>query len=62
MCGPHEVWNDCGPHNYCVRTCANLGDMLLCPPTCVEGCFCEDGFARNSDGNCVLADACPIKL
>ncbi|EAT48604.1 AAEL000356-PA [Aedes aegypti] len=55
---PNEVYLICG--SLCERTCTNLYDCDLCPAVCVSGCFCKDGYVRDSLGTCIPACDCPI--
>ena len=42
--------------NPCTEpSCENLTD---CHQTCVNGCFCKDGYYKRFDGECVLLDHC----
>lgn len=53
-----EYYTDCG--TACPITCENKDNPpLFCTANCVVGCFCEDGYVRNSDGECVLPTNCP---
>ncbi len=46
----------------CARTCLDPQGRKFCGnPTPNEGCFCRDGFVRNSAGNCVPLDQCGCK-
>ncbi|UYV78422.1 hypothetical protein LAZ67_16001302 [Cordylochernes scorpioides] len=55
---PHEVYLTCG--SSCPDTCDNYNDTSrVCTLQCVQGCFCEKGYVRNSKGDCVLPSQCP---
>lgn len=55
----NEEFKTCG--SACPATCENMGDRnLICNRQCVHGCFCKDGFVRDSNTNqCVLPQECP---
>lgn len=56
--GSHEVYDDCG--SACPATCDNYnGPASPCIDVCVEGCFCEAGYVKNSADICVLPSECP---
>jgi len=52
----HEVYNACG--TACPLTCDNYNTPPACTEQCVPGCYCEDGYFRNSKGNCVTKSEC----
>ncbi len=55
----NEKYNDCG--TACPLTCDNYNDDIACTRQCVQGCFCETGYVRNGDGDCVLPRECKPK-
>ncbi|KFM77647.1 Zonadhesin, partial [Stegodyphus mimosarum] len=55
-CGKHEVYKQCG--SACPPTCANQGRVQSCTQQCISGCFCKDGFVRNSEGQCIKPEEC----
>ncbi|XP_050076022.1 chymotrypsin inhibitor-like [Anopheles maculipalpis] len=60
-CGENEVFQRCG--TACERTCSNGEEWdKPCKLPCVDKCFCQDGFLRNGDGNCVRAWRCNPNL
>ncbi|CAF0960935.1 unnamed protein product [Rotaria sordida] len=59
ICGPNEEYNRCG--TQCEQTCNNIDrSQHLCNHMCAIGCFCIDGYVRQSDKNslCVRINAC----
>ncbi|XP_055930162.1 zonadhesin-like [Argiope bruennichi] len=58
VCGENEEFKECG--TACPATCTNPNQPRDCPKTCVKGCFCRDGFVRDSTGKCVLLQFCPV--
>ncbi|XP_044744019.1 zonadhesin-like [Chrysoperla carnea] len=59
LCGKNEKF-DCG--SACDTECATLGQP--CPIQnikCNEKCYCIDGYARNSKGECIPINECPKK-
>lgn len=56
---PHESFTDCG--TACPLKCENVNNPpLFCTSNCVVGCFCDEGYVRNSNGDCVLKEECPV--
>ncbi|KAJ3544094.1 hypothetical protein NM208_g3234 [Fusarium decemcellulare] len=53
--GKNEVYNSCG--TACPLTCEEP-DPRPCTLQCVAGCFCKNGFIRNSAGACVKPSQC----
>ncbi|KAM3957954.1 zonadhesin [Aphomia sociella] len=53
-CGPHQVFKIC---ENCEKTCSNPNP--ICPAQCTKGCFCDDGFYKSPNGNCVKLEDCP---
>lgn len=57
-CGLNEIYKECG--NYCERSCKNLnGDSNCQVLACKAGCFCDDGYVRDSRGSCISQQRCP---
>ncbi|KAH7712531.1 chymotrypsin inhibitor-like protein [Aphelenchoides avenae] len=52
-CGDHEHYSDCG--TACEPKCygKHIRVPEMCTMQCVQGCFCDDGYARDSKGRCV---------
>lgn len=52
-----EVWTLCG----CSESCADQGTQLICPTECPSTgyCACKEGFAKNSNGQCIPQSECP---
>ncbi|XP_044591895.1 chymotrypsin inhibitor-like isoform X1 [Cotesia glomerata] len=50
-CGPNAEWKSCG--SACAPTCESPNQLGVCIAVCVSGCFCEEGYLRESDGTCV---------
>ncbi|CAF3853315.1 unnamed protein product [Rotaria sordida] len=59
---PNEIYETCG--TACPTTCEdviNLNPDKLCTLQCVSGCFCQEGFVRESEtptSRCVKAEEC----
>uniref|UniRef100_A0A0N5A4X2 TIL domain-containing protein n=1 Tax=Parastrongyloides trichosuri TaxID=131310 RepID=A0A0N5A4X2_PARTI len=54
-CEQNEKWNECG--NACENSCND--EKVICPAICGPGaCVCEQGFVRNTDGECILKSEC----
>ena len=60
ICGENQVYNSCGKSacqattNYCnvdVATCESSVE-------CTDGCYCDEGFLLNEDGDCVSDTMC----
>ncbi|CAG2106388.1 unnamed protein product [Medioppia subpectinata] len=45
---PGELITNCG--TSCPKTCANLGQKMMCTMGCVTGCFCQLGLVRDYKG------------
>ncbi|XP_076174620.1 uncharacterized protein LOC143150319 [Ptiloglossa arizonensis] len=54
-CPENEIWNECG--SACPSSCENP-EPRICIQVCSSGCFCKDGFLRNSEGQCVDRNQC----
>ena len=57
VCKTNEMFTLCG--TPCSETCEGQ-EGQQCPDVCQVGCFCKQGFVRNSAGNCVPAATCAI--
>uniref|UniRef100_A0A182IL73 Uncharacterized protein n=1 Tax=Anopheles atroparvus TaxID=41427 RepID=A0A182IL73_ANOAO len=56
-CGENETFQRCG--TGCERRCDNPDDWNTpCELPCVDKCFCNEGFLRHVDGECVRAWRC----
>ncbi|XP_026732934.1 mucin-5B-like isoform X2 [Trichoplusia ni] len=53
-CREHQVYKQC---ETCEKTCSNPNPK--CPTPCAMGCFCEEGFVKSPNGQCVRLDDCP---
>ena len=54
-CGANEEFQDCG--TSCEDTCAE--PAKFCFEVCVEGCFCREGYIRQSEnGPCIREEEC----
>ncbi|CAF1092511.1 unnamed protein product [Adineta ricciae] len=60
QCSKHEVYTTCG--SACPLTCEDVINNTNKPCTlqCVQGCFCEEGYVRdtNKRGACIKRDKC----
>ncbi|XP_054162915.1 zonadhesin-like [Oppia nitens] len=57
-CSDNEVFNKCG--DRCKQSCDHQTLKTTCPPNkCSAGCFCVDGYFKDSFGNCVKLEDCP---
>uniref|UniRef100_A0A0M3J5U6 TIL domain-containing protein n=1 Tax=Anisakis simplex TaxID=6269 RepID=A0A0M3J5U6_ANISI len=56
QCGPNEQFNACGTE--CPRFCGRE-EPVICPPSCVKGCFCKDGYILDREnGVCIPETQC----
>ncbi|XP_055677618.1 zonadhesin-like [Lutzomyia longipalpis] len=53
--GANEVYR---VYNYCWESCAGDPDVCFTIPS-VYGCYCEEGYKRDANGNCVDENTCP---
>ena len=53
--GENEEYNFCG--SACPAVCGVDGPDA-CITLCVEGCFCADGYIRDTNGDCISEDEC----
>lgn len=55
-CPANETYSSCG--SACPGTC-DVPQIQFCTENCVSGCFCDEGFLRNTNTNqCVLKEDC----
>lgn len=52
----NEVYDGCG--TACPLSC-DVPFVDTCTEQCVEGCFCEDGYVRDYNDDCILIEECP---
>ncbi|KAL1485155.1 hypothetical protein MTO96_001007, partial [Rhipicephalus appendiculatus] len=57
-CGTGEVWKECQSSRCAELTCANPRPPTQCTSDCVTGCFCSNGFYRDSLRRCVPRHLC----
>jgi len=58
-CGGNETYSHCG--SECSRKCFDQMKKKFCPTICLRGCFCNEGYLRDShDGKCVLPNDCYV--
>lgn len=58
-CGANERLNECGPVDYCEKSCQNpYLDNVDCPDTCITKCVCISGYRRDSKRNCIPKAEC----
>ena len=53
---PNSSYNSCG--SACEPICGKV-TPLFCAENCVAGCFCKDGFIKDSTGVCIPIEKCP---
>nr|XP_026487984.1 SCO-spondin-like [Vanessa tameamea] len=53
-CGAHQVYSSC---RRCDKTCSDPNPP--CNSSCIAGCFCDDGYLKAPDGQCILLKNCP---
>ncbi|UYV78772.1 hypothetical protein LAZ67_16002695 [Cordylochernes scorpioides] len=46
---PNEQYFTCG--SACQHNCSNYNEKIICSERCVFGCFCFEGYVRESDDN-----------
>ncbi|CRK87701.1 CLUMA_CG001491, isoform A [Clunio marinus] len=56
-CGENEHFISCG--TICSDSCDLHGLPRTCIDTCVNKCFCKEGFSRDRNGNCIPEHECP---
>lgn len=58
-CGGNETYTNCGTE--CSRKCFDEMKKHFCPTICLRGCFCNEGFQRDShNGKCVAPQDCYV--
>ncbi|XP_077285711.1 uncharacterized protein LOC143910936 [Arctopsyche grandis] len=64
-CGPNEILNSCPKYGTSDSDCDAVfgGFKKYCPPQpvdyqCTPRCDCKEGFVRDADKNCILAENC----
>ncbi|EDV45433.1 inducible metalloproteinase inhibitor protein [Drosophila erecta] len=56
-CPENETYLACGPD--CQTECATLGKpCLIRHIRCPDGCYCNQGYARNAGGTCIPIRQC----
>ncbi|KAH8420182.1 hypothetical protein KR009_007071 [Drosophila setifemur] len=56
-CPANETFLPCGPS--CQTECATLGQpCLIRHIRCPDGCYCNEGFARNANRQCIPINKC----
>ncbi|XP_054161599.1 zonadhesin-like [Oppia nitens] len=59
VCGGNETFSQCG--NECSRKCFDETKRQFCPTICLRGCFCNEGYVRDSHNHrCVLQKDCYV--
>uniref|UniRef100_A0A023FSG0 Putative tick til 1 n=1 Tax=Amblyomma cajennense TaxID=34607 RepID=A0A023FSG0_AMBCJ len=58
-CGRNEEFKECQSSSCAETSCKKPTIGPACTYDCVSGCFCSDGFFRNSQGACVTRNRCP---
>ena len=53
--GAFEEYNFCG--SACPAVCG-VDPPDACIAVCVQGCFCADGYIRDTNGRCILESEC----
>ncbi|XP_047036250.1 inducible metalloproteinase inhibitor protein-like [Helicoverpa zea] len=56
-CSGRNEHYECG--SACQTTCATLGQECPIANSRCNGCYCDEGYARNDDGECIPIDDCP---
>ncbi|XP_011177012.2 inducible metalloproteinase inhibitor protein [Zeugodacus cucurbitae] len=59
-CPDHETYTPCGAS--CQTECATLNEPCLIRNfRCPDGCYCDEGYARDAKGACIPQAECPPK-
>lgn len=53
-CNLLQIYKHC---ETCERTCSDPNPK--CPSPCKTGCFCEQGYVKGPDGQCMKLENCP---
>ncbi|XP_068618089.1 keratin-associated protein 9-3-like [Battus philenor] len=56
-CGAHKVFEKC---RLCEKSCNNPNP--ICIGACRTGCFCEEGYLKHPNGQCVKPQDCPKEV
>ncbi|XP_075156471.1 venom metalloprotease inhibitor [Haematobia irritans] len=57
-CPANEFYTDCG--DSCQTECATLNQpCLIRHIRCPDGCYCNEGYARDANGTCIPIAKCP---
>ncbi|CRK91692.1 CLUMA_CG005339, isoform A [Clunio marinus] len=54
-CGKNQQFLDC--YNFCEATCEDPIPRP-CRRMCIPDCYCNDGFVRDAEGECILPKEC----
>ncbi|XP_012154590.1 inducible metalloproteinase inhibitor protein [Ceratitis capitata] len=59
-CPPHETYTACGAS--CQTECATLNQpCYIRHIRCPDGCYCDEGYARDANGVCIPQSECSSK-
>ncbi|KAH7943404.1 mucin-6 [Rhipicephalus sanguineus] len=58
QCRENEEWKSCVSSSCAEATCESKTIGPGCTPDCQQGCFCSQGFYRDSQRNCIREDQC----
>ncbi|XP_054728848.1 chymotrypsin-elastase inhibitor ixodidin [Anastrepha obliqua] len=57
-CPPNETYTPCG--SPCQTECSTLNEPCRIQNIrCPDGCYCNEGYARDSNGVCIPKKDCP---
>ncbi|KAM7296355.1 chymotrypsin-elastase inhibitor ixodidin-like [Ixodes scapularis] len=57
-CGEGEVWKNCVGSSCAELTCEHPEPPNGCTKDCNYGCYCGEGYYRNSQEQCVTKEQC----